>query len=69
MYSAPEVVELCEKYHVFSRQELKAREDIELEQYLKTVHTEASLAIRMARTQIFSTPTAPATDTAAAWPP
>ncbi len=53
VYSSPEVVALCEKYHVFSRQELKAREDIELEQYLKTVHTEASLAIRMARTQIY----------------
>ena len=53
VYSSPEVVELCEKYHVFSRQELKAREDIGLEQYLKTLHTEASLAIRMARTQIY----------------
>ncbi|MBQ8172794.1 MAG: glutamine synthetase type III, partial [Mailhella sp.] len=53
MYSAPEVVELCEKYHVFSRQELKAREDIGLEQYLKSLRTEASLAIRMARTQIY----------------
>ncbi|MBQ9104542.1 MAG: glutamine synthetase type III, partial [Mailhella sp.] len=53
MYSSPEVVELCEKYHVFSRQELKAREDIGLEQYLKSLRTEASLAIRMARTQIY----------------
>jgi glutamine synthetase len=53
VYSSPEVVELCEKYHVFSRQELKAREDIGLEQYLKTVHTEACLAIRMARTLIY----------------
>ena len=53
VYSSPEVVQLCEKYRVFSRQELKAREDIGLEQYLKTVHTEACLAIRMARTQIY----------------
>ena len=44
---------LCERYQVFSRQELKAREDIQLEQYLKTVHTECSLAVRMARTQIY----------------
>ncbi|MBQ5728325.1 MAG: glutamine synthetase III, partial [Mailhella sp.] len=53
VYTSPEVVELCTKYHVFSPLELKAREDIQLEQYLKTLHTEASLAIRMARTQIY----------------
>lgn len=53
VFSSPEVVALCEKYQVFSRQELKAREDIQLEQYIKTVHTEASLSIRMARTQIY----------------
>ena len=47
------MVALCERYQVFSRQELKAREDIQLEQYIKTVHTECSLAIRMARTQIY----------------
>lgn len=47
------MVDLCTRYHVFSRQELKAREDIQLEQYLKTIHTEASLAIHMARTQIY----------------
>ena len=53
VFSSPEVVELCEKYQIFSRQELKAREDIQLEQYIKTVHTEASLAVHMARTQIY----------------
>ena len=53
VFSSPEVVDLCERYQVFSRQELKAREDIQLEQYIKTVHTECSLAIRMARTQIY----------------
>ena len=53
VFSSPEVVELCERYQIFSRQELKAREDIQLEQYLKTVHTEACLAVRMARTQIY----------------
>ena len=44
---------LCERYQVFSRQELKAREDIQLEQYIKSIHTECSLAVRMARTQIY----------------
>lgn len=53
VFSSPEVVELCEKYQIFSRQELKAREDIQLEQYIKTIHTEASLAAHMARTQIY----------------
>ena len=53
VFSSPEVVALCERYQVFSRQELKAREDIQLEQYIKTVHTECSLAVRMARTQIY----------------
>ncbi len=53
VFSSPEVVELCRKYQIFSRQELKAREDIQLEQYIKTVHTEASLTVRMARTQIY----------------
>ena len=53
VYKQQEVVGLCEKYCIFSRQELKARHDIQLEQYLKTVHTECSLAIRMARTQIY----------------
>ena len=53
VYLSPDVIELCEKYHIFSRQELKARHDIQLEQYIKTLHTECSLAIRMARTQIY----------------
>jgi glutamine synthetase len=53
VFSHPEVVELCEAYQIFSKQELHAREDIQLEQYIKTVHTECSLAIRMARTQIY----------------
>ncbi|MBO6001927.1 MAG: glutamine synthetase III, partial [Mailhella sp.] len=53
VYLQAPVVDMCEKYHIFSRQELKARHDIQLEQYIKTVHTECSLAIRMARTQIY----------------
>ena len=38
---------------MLNRAELKARQDIYLEQYCKTVRTEANLAIRMARTIIF----------------
>lgn len=53
VFSSPDVVELCERYQVFSKLELKAREDIQLEQYIKTIHTECSLSIRMARTQIY----------------
>ncbi len=53
VYQSPSVIKLCETYHIFSRQELKARHDIQLEQYIKTLHTECSLAIRMARTQIY----------------
>ncbi|MCQ2443889.1 MAG: glutamine synthetase III [Mailhella sp.] len=53
VFSSPEVMALCEKYQIFTRLELKARQDIQLEEYVKTVHTEASLAVRMARTQIY----------------
>ena len=53
VYMDGTVIDLCEKYRIFSRQELKARHDIQLEQYIKTVHTECSLAIRMARTQVY----------------
>jgi glutamine synthetase len=53
VYLQDPVIDMCEKYHIFSRQELKARHDIQLSQYIKTVHTECSLAIRMARTQVY----------------
>lgn len=49
----PEVIELYEKAGILNRAELKARQDIYLEQYCKTLRTEASLVIRMARTIIF----------------
>lgn len=49
----PEVIALYEGQGVLNRAELKARQDIYLEQYCKTVRTEANLAIRMARTIIF----------------
>ncbi|MCH5277255.1 MAG: glutamine synthetase III [Desulfovibrionaceae bacterium] len=53
VFSSPEVIDLCEGYGVFTRAELKARQDIYLEQYVKSVRTEASLAARMARTMIY----------------
>ncbi|WP_353120106.1 glutamine synthetase III [Nitratidesulfovibrio sp.] len=51
--SSPEVVKLFTSYGVFSEAEVKSREEIYLEQYCKTVATEANLVIRMARTIIF----------------
>lgn len=51
--STPEVVKLFTSYGVFSEAEVKSREEIYLEQYCKTVKTEANLVIRMARTIIF----------------
>ncbi|MBD5626339.1 MAG: glutamine synthetase type III [Desulfovibrio sp.] len=49
----PEVVRIYEKAAVLRRDELRARQEIYLEQYCKTVRTEANLVIRMARTIIF----------------
>ena len=49
----PEVVKIYEKAAVLRREELRARQEIYLEQYCKTVRTEANLVIRMARTIIF----------------
>ena len=49
----PEVVNLYEKAGVLNRAELKARQEIYLEQYCKTVRTEANLVIRMANTIIY----------------
>lgn len=51
--TAPHVVEIYEREGVLSRDELRARQEIYLEQYCKTVRTEANLVIRMARTIIF----------------
>lgn len=51
--TSPEVVKLFTSYGVFSEAELKSREEIYLEQYCKTITTEANLVIRMARTVIF----------------
>ncbi|MBQ1420950.1 MAG: glutamine synthetase type III, partial [Desulfovibrio sp.] len=49
----PEVMELYERLHIMNSAELKAREEIYLEQYCKTIRTEATIAVRMARTVIF----------------
>ncbi|KHK00891.1 glutamine synthetase III family protein [Desulfovibrio sp. TomC] len=51
--SSPEVVKLFTTYGVFSEAELKSREEIYLEQYVKTIQTEANLVVRMAKTIIF----------------
>jgi glutamine synthetase len=51
--TSKEVVALFTKYGVLSEAELKARQEIYLEQYVKTILTEANLVIRMARTVIF----------------
>ena len=51
--TSKEVVALFTKYNVLSEAELKSRQEIYLEQYVKTVVTEANLVIRMARTVIF----------------
>jgi glutamine synthetase len=51
--AAPEVSELLNKYGVLSPRELQSRHDIYLEQYIKTVGTEAKLVVEVARTMIF----------------
>ena len=53
MLSAPTTIDLFTKYGVFSEAELASRQEIYLEQYVKTITTEAKLVIRMARTVIF----------------
>ena len=51
--TSPEVVALFEKYGVLTPREMQSRQDIYLEQYVKTVCTEAKLTVEMARTMIF----------------
>jgi glutamine synthetase len=50
---SPEVVALLDKYGVLSPRETQSRQDIYVEQYIKTVSTEAKLTIEIARTMIF----------------
>ncbi len=47
-----EVLELYDANKVLSKTELRARQEIYLEQYSKTIHTEAALLLRMGRTII-----------------
>ena len=51
--TSSEVVTLFEKYGVLSARELQSRQDIYLEQYVKTILTEAKLMVEVARTLIF----------------
>lgn len=51
--TTPEVIALYEGQGVLSKTELKARQEIYLEQYCKTINTEANLVTRMARTIIY----------------
>lgn len=52
-YTRPAVIDLCARYKVFSKQELKARQEIYLEQYSMTISTEANLMLNIARTQVY----------------
>jgi glutamine synthetase len=51
--AAPEISQLFEKYGVLSPRELQSRHDIYVEQYIKTVSTEAKLVVEIARTMLF----------------
>ncbi|HEX4412452.1 MAG TPA: glutamine synthetase III [Lacipirellulaceae bacterium] len=48
-----EIKELFEKYNVLNERELTSRFEIYLEQYCKTVYSEANLTLEMAKTMIF----------------
>jgi glutamine synthetase len=48
-----EIKELFSKYNVLSERELESRLEIYLEQYCKTVYSEANLTLEMAKTMIF----------------
>ncbi len=52
-FTYPEVIDLCTRYNVLCREELRSRQEVYFEQYIKTTHTEAKLALRMARTNIY----------------
>ena len=50
---SPEVMNLYVRLGIMNQAEVKARVEIYLEQYCKTLRTEAMLAVRMARTNVF----------------
>ncbi len=49
----PEIIDLYEKNNILTKAELKARQEIYLEQYCKSIRTEALLAKRIAKTIIY----------------
>jgi glutamine synthetase len=51
--TSPDVVKLFTTYGVLSAAELHSRQEIYLEQYCKTIKTEAALAVKIARTMIY----------------
>ncbi|GAB1409097.1 glutamine synthetase III [Desulfovibrionales bacterium] len=51
--TAPSSIALFTQYGVLSEAELRSREEIYLEQYCKTIETEANLMLRIAKTVIF----------------
>jgi len=52
VFECSDSINLFEKYRVFSKIELKARCEIELERYCKTINIEAMTCIEMAKTKI-----------------
>ncbi len=50
---SPEVMDLYVRLGIMNQAEVKARAEIYLEQYCKTINTEAALTMRIARTKIF----------------
>ncbi|MBN8589022.1 MAG: glutamine synthetase III [Rhodothermia bacterium] len=48
-----ETIEVFERFGVLSKAELESRQEIALEQYIKTIEMEAKMALKMGRTQIF----------------
>ncbi len=53
VFTSPEIIDLCTRYNVLCREELRSRQEVYFEQYIKTTHTEAKLALSMARTNIY----------------
>ncbi len=50
---SPEVMDLYVRLGIMNQAEVKARAEIYLEQYCKTIRTEAALTVRIARTKVY----------------
>ncbi len=50
---SPEVMDLYVRLGIMNQAEVKARAEIYLEQYCKTIRTEAALSVRIARTKVY----------------